>query len=242
VLRFPLPIFISRSAPCPSVIRAWNNGRASGQRTKWTQSDPTARNEVFSYLAQERSRYGSVTSDGEAEPKYSEKTSPSTTLSTTNPTWPDLGSNPGRRGGKSETNRLSYGMAISIYLSIYLSPVTPTRFIRHHNASFHFSVLILRETVWLLGRGISPTQGRYLHTGQHKHRIITYTHQTSMPCVGFDPHDPSFWASEDSSCLRSLDNCDRQLCTCCVYVPKCTGKLIPCNHRIRISFIIYSVL
>jgi hypothetical protein len=34
---------------------------------------------------------------------------PSATLSTTNPTWPDPGLNPGRRGGKPATNRLSYG-------------------------------------------------------------------------------------------------------------------------------------
>jgi hypothetical protein len=34
------------------------------------------------------------------------------TLSTTNPTWSDPGSNPGRRGGKPETNRLSYGAAL----------------------------------------------------------------------------------------------------------------------------------
>jgi hypothetical protein len=33
------------------------------------------------------------------------------TLSTTNPTWPDLGSSPGRRVGKQETNYLSYGTA-----------------------------------------------------------------------------------------------------------------------------------
>jgi hypothetical protein len=45
------------------------------------------------------------------KPKDSEKTRPSATLSTTNPTWPDLGSNPGRRGGKPATNRLSYGTA-----------------------------------------------------------------------------------------------------------------------------------
>jgi hypothetical protein len=32
--------------------------------------------------------------------KYSQKTYPSATLSTTNSTWPDLGSNPGCRGGK----------------------------------------------------------------------------------------------------------------------------------------------
>jgi hypothetical protein len=43
--------------------------------------------------------------------KYSEKTCPSATLSTTKPTWPDPGSNPGRRGEKLATNRLSYGAA-----------------------------------------------------------------------------------------------------------------------------------
>jgi hypothetical protein len=43
--------------------------------------------------------------------KYSEETCPSATLSTTNPTWPDPGSNWGRRGGKPATNRLSYGKA-----------------------------------------------------------------------------------------------------------------------------------
>jgi hypothetical protein len=37
---------------------------------------------------------------------------PNATLSTTNPTWSDSGSNPGRRGGKPATNRLSYGAAL----------------------------------------------------------------------------------------------------------------------------------
>jgi hypothetical protein len=41
--------------------------------------------------------------------KYSEKTCPSATLSTKNPTWPDLGSNPDRRCGKPGTNHLTYG-------------------------------------------------------------------------------------------------------------------------------------
>jgi hypothetical protein len=47
----------------------------------------------------------------QGKPKYSEKTCPSATLSTTNPTWPGLGSNPGRRGGNPASNRLSYGTA-----------------------------------------------------------------------------------------------------------------------------------
>jgi hypothetical protein len=54
--------------------------------------------------------------DWQGKPKYSEKTCPSATLSTTNPTWPDLGANPGRRGGKPETSRLSYGTALVLPL------------------------------------------------------------------------------------------------------------------------------
>jgi hypothetical protein len=47
---------------------------------------------------------------GGGKPKYSEKTGPSAALSTINPTCcPEA--NPGRRGGKPVTNRLSYGTA-----------------------------------------------------------------------------------------------------------------------------------
>jgi hypothetical protein len=44
----------------------------------------------------------------QGKPKYSEKTCPHATLFT-NPTWLDLGSNSGRRGGNWATNRLTYG-------------------------------------------------------------------------------------------------------------------------------------
>jgi hypothetical protein len=39
-----------------------------------------------------------------------------------------------------------------------------------------FSFLTHIESVGLLGRGISPSQGRYLHAEQHKHRINTHRH------------------------------------------------------------------
>ena len=39
------------------------------------------------------------------------KTCPSATLSTTNPTWNDPGSNPALRGEMPATNRLSHGTA-----------------------------------------------------------------------------------------------------------------------------------
>jgi hypothetical protein len=44
----------------------------------------------------------------QGKPKHSEETCAGDTLSTTNPTSLDLGSNPGRRGEKPATNRLSY--------------------------------------------------------------------------------------------------------------------------------------
>jgi hypothetical protein len=52
------------------------------------------------------------------KPNYSEKTCPSATLFTTNPTWPDLGSNPGRRGENPATNRMSYGTAVSLAVNV----------------------------------------------------------------------------------------------------------------------------
>jgi hypothetical protein len=41
------------------------------------------------------------------------KTCPIATLSTTNPTWTDPGSNPGLRGGRPAANRLSHGTALN---------------------------------------------------------------------------------------------------------------------------------
>jgi hypothetical protein len=54
----------------------------------------------------------------QGKPKYSEKICPSVTLSITDPTWPDLGSNPGHPGGKPATNRLSYGTASECNLAM----------------------------------------------------------------------------------------------------------------------------
>jgi hypothetical protein len=49
----------------------------------------------------------------QGKPKYSEKICPSAALSTTHPTWLDMGINPDRRRGKPATKRLSYGTANS---------------------------------------------------------------------------------------------------------------------------------
>jgi hypothetical protein len=52
------------------------------------------------------------------------KTCPSATLSTTNPTWIDSGANPGLRGERPATNRLSHGTAFTAlpsFVSLCLS-------------------------------------------------------------------------------------------------------------------------
>jgi hypothetical protein len=58
------------------------------------------------------------------------------------------------------------------------------------------------QMVGLFGRVISSSQGLYLNTGQHKHRINTHTHQTSVPWVGFEPTIP---ASERAKTVHTLD-------------------------------------
>jgi hypothetical protein len=47
------------------------------------------------------------------------------------------------------------------------------------------------QLVGLLGRGISPSQGHYLHTQDNTNTEQTHT-QTSMPWVGFEPTIPAF--------------------------------------------------
>jgi hypothetical protein len=76
---------------------------------------------------------------------------------------------------------------LSIYLSMALQPLGPGRFFTY------------TQSVGLLGREISPSQGRYLHTEQHKQNKRT---QTSMPRVGFDPTIPAF---ERAKTIYALD-------------------------------------
>jgi hypothetical protein len=87
--------------------------------------------------------------------------------------------------------------ALSLSLSLY--PVAPTWRIGYPwNALFHFSFLILKQSVGLLGRGISQSQDRYLHwTTQTQNRRT----QTSMPWVGFEPTIPVFERAKTAHAL-----------------------------------------
>jgi hypothetical protein len=75
----------------------------------------------------------------------------------------------------------------------------PCPLIQFHN---HFS-----QTVGLLGRVISPPQGRCLNTTQTQNKRI-YTTNTHALC-GIGIHDPSVRASEEKSYLRPRCYCNR---------------------------------
>jgi hypothetical protein len=77
----------------------------------------------------------------------------------------------------------------SVCLSLYLSIHGFTALL--YLCRF-FIFLIYTQSVGLLERGISPSQGRYLHPEQHKYRINA---QLSMSQMGFKPTIPVFeWA------------------------------------------------
>jgi hypothetical protein len=57
------------------------------------------------------------------------KLAPTATLSTTNPTWTDPGSNLGLRGGKQVTNCLSYGTASTCPWKLYVLQLIRRRYV-----------------------------------------------------------------------------------------------------------------
>jgi hypothetical protein len=102
----------------------------------------------------------------------------------------------------SESKQATASPSQLIYIPTYLSlsPAAPS--LEHRASVKRFvSLQFLNPKTGLLGRGISPSQGRYLH----KDRINADIYALSL--IG--THDPSVRASEDSSCLRHRGHCDQ---------------------------------
>jgi hypothetical protein len=99
--------------------------------------------------------------------------------------------------GETSQLRPSYSVLFINYYFTYLI-LSPYIF----TVSSSFFILIILQTVGLLGRVISSSQGLGLNTRQHKHRIKAYTHQTSMPSVAFEPTIP---ASEQAKTVHASD-------------------------------------
>jgi hypothetical protein len=98
---------------------------------------------------------------------------------------------------------------LSIYLPIYLSIHLSMALQPFVGPWPLFQFLDLLHSRWDSGRVIGPSQGRYLHTEQHKHRINAYTDDHTSS--GIRNSDPSFWAGEDSSCFIQCCHCDRRM-------------------------------
>jgi hypothetical protein len=69
---------------------------------------------------------------------------------------------------------------------------------------------VFTQTVGLLRRAMSPSQGRYILAHTHTH---TYTHALS----GIGTHDVNVRAGEDSSCHRPRAHCARRVYLCIIY-------------------------
>jgi hypothetical protein len=98
---------------CPFLLVSWGGLRLSPLGTSATNWPIVPARDDRWWMCSSR-----WNENWQRKPKYSEKTCLSVTLSTTNPTWFDLVSNLGRRGGKPATNRLSYGTAFVYALQI----------------------------------------------------------------------------------------------------------------------------
>jgi hypothetical protein len=97
-----------------------------------------------------------------------------------------------------------------------------------HRASVKRSVSLQflnhRQSVELLGRGISPSQGRYLLETQNKRK------QTSMPWVGFEPTIPVFVRAKIFHALdRPATVIGPPPCTFC-YIAQYVQKIL-CSGR-----------
>jgi hypothetical protein len=83
--------------------------------------------------------------------------------------------------------------------NVYLNPVSVDLVLSVYGSTVllldrgrFFSSLICTQSVGLLGRVICPSQGRYVHTEQHKHGINAHRH----PCIEWDSNPRSSLSKE----------------------------------------------
>jgi hypothetical protein len=81
------------------------------------------------------------------------------------------------------------------------------------------------QSVGFLGRGISPSQERYLHTEQHKENKRA---QRSMPRMGFEPTIPVF---ERAKTVHALERAATGIGSACIAVDHFPRYILVANLR-----------
>jgi hypothetical protein len=88
------------------------------------------------------------------------------------------------------------------------------------------------QSVGLLGRGIRPSQGHYLHTEEHKHNKRT---QTSMPQVRFETRIPVFEQAKTAHALCGANTMIGHRGLCRFEFRTRKSGTAPCSHLVSVS-------
>jgi hypothetical protein len=153
------------------------------------------------YAAHQWKRNSRWSKKCQVTPSYSEEICPIATLTNHKPHMTWAGIEP-RAKAMGDQHLTAWSMTIHSYFNL-LSWTRPSLW----NYVFLFSMSLLAhsgtrpliqfrnllsQTVGLLGRGISSSQGLYLNRRQHKHKINAYTHTPNIHVLnGIRTHDPS---------------------------------------------------
>jgi hypothetical protein len=129
---------------------------------------------------------------------------------------PSLGNNSKKRSrGNGELSKASFSMHSELlvtYRGYSKPPAGNILFVLGPLACFTSELIwnygSCKQLVGPLGRGISPSQGRYLCTEQQKHRINA--DKSSMARVRFEHRIPVFEWAKCILFLRPRGYCDRQ--------------------------------
>jgi hypothetical protein len=121
-----------------------------------------------------------------------------------------------------------------IYISFLSLPLWSTG--HPWNTTLHLGFLILRQSVRLLGRGMSPSHGHNLHrTTQSQNK----SRQTSLPSVRFQPKIPVFERAKTVHALNRGTTVVGMLEYQYYYIPFFLNSLlIYCIHFITFATII----
>jgi uncharacterized membrane protein len=121
-----------------------------------------------------------------------------------------------------------FGFPTAFYSFIHLRLYNPLL-----DPGLYFSfVIFVTQTVGLLERVISPSQGLYLYTRQHKRRINAHTDIHALS--GIRIQDPSVRAAEDSSYLKQRGHRDRQ---CFLYFSKFSVTFATLNFSLLVALV-----